>query len=156
MPTTYTISDILNLLTPWIIFGGILFVLSKISYWVKQHLFGLGLAATGRQNFARIAYIVFMLPGIILREGGRWVMAGMLQQKPEFITPIPRIDADGIVNTRVFHYLLLNPVFIALVAIVPFILGLAVVSFISYQVLNLPELLSFSAPLILRQFAQPW
>ncbi|PJF42449.1 MAG: hypothetical protein CUN50_04100 [Candidatus Thermofonsia Clade 1 bacterium] len=137
-----TTSQILNLFTPWLIFGVVIFALARTQYWIKQHLFGIGLIWLGKKERAAWIYILVLLPGILLRELSRWTVAGMLGQKPTFITPGPQIDDDGVVHFRLFHYTILNPVYIGILAATPMVVGFSIMLAISYGALNLPQLLA--------------
>lgn len=137
----FTTSDILNLFTPWVVFGVVVFLLVRSQFWIRQHLFGIGLIWLNSRGTAAWVYILVLLPGILLREVSRWVVAGMLGSAPAFITPKPQIDDDGIVNTRVFHFVILNPVYVGILAITPLVVGFTFMFVISYGVLNLPQVL---------------
>ncbi len=137
-----TPSQILNLFTPWLVFGGVVFALARTQYWVRQHIFGIGLLWLGKKELAAWLYLIVMLPGILLRELSRWTVAGMLRQTPTFITPAPQIDPDGVVHARLFHYTILNPVYIGILAATPMVVGFAAMLAISYGVLNIPQLLT--------------
>jgi hypothetical protein len=134
-------SDILNLFTPWVVFGVVVFLLARSQFWIRQHLFGIGLIWLNSKGTAAWVYILVLLPGILLREISRWVVAGIFRIKPTFITPKPQIDADGIVGTRVFHFASLNPIYIGIIAITPLVVGFTIMFVISYGVLNLPQVL---------------
>ncbi len=138
----FTTSQVLNLFTPWAVFGAVVFVLARTQYWVRQHVFGIGLLWLGKKETAAWLYVLVMLPGLLLRELSRWTVAGMLGQKPTFITPAPQVDADGIVYVRLFHYTILNPVYVGILAATPMVVGFAVMLAISYGVLNIPQLLA--------------
>ncbi|MFQ3534336.1 MAG: hypothetical protein SNJ58_00525 [Aggregatilineales bacterium] len=138
----FTTSQILNLFTPWAVFGVVVFVLARTQYWIRQHVFGIGLLWLGKKETAAWLYILVMLPGLLLRELSRWTVAGMLGQKPTFITPAPQVDADGVVHVRLFHYTILNPVYVGILAATPMVVGFVVMLAISWGVLNIPQLLA--------------
>lgn len=139
---TLTTSDILNLFTPWIVLAVVAFILARTQYWIKQHVFGIGLLWTNNKEIAAWIYVLVLLPGVLLRELSRWIVAGMLGQRITFIFPKPEIDDDGIVRTNFLDFRTLNPVYISILAATPAVVGFALMLAISYGALNLPELLS--------------
>jgi hypothetical protein len=139
---TLTTSDILNLFTPWIVLAVVAFILARTQYWIRQHVFGIGLLWLRNKEIAAWLYVLVLLPGVLLRELSRWIAAGMLGQRITFIIPKPEVDDDGIVRTNFLDYRTLNPVYIGVIAAAPAIVGFALMLVISYGVLNLPELLA--------------
>ena len=137
----FTFSRILNLLTPWILLGLVLYALVLVQRWTQRHLFGAAYLAFGKRGSALILYLIVLAPGILLREGSRWVVAGMMRQTVDMILP-PYADDDGVVSFRIFHYLIINPFFNAILALTPFILGMAFVSVVTLAGLDVPRLLN--------------
>jgi hypothetical protein len=116
--------------------------LARTQYWIRQHVFGIGLLWLRNKQIAAWLYVLVLLPGILLRELSRWIAAGMLGQRITFIIPKPEVDDDGIVRTNFLDYRTLNPVYIGIIAAAPAVVGFALMLAISYGVLNLPELLA--------------
>ena len=50
----------------------------------------------------------------------------MMRQTVDMILP-PYVDDDGVVNYRIFHFLIINPFWNALLAATPFLVGTAAV-----------------------------
>jgi hypothetical protein len=131
----------LNLLTPWITLAIILILLNRVQYWINRHLFGVGLLAFRAKGIATIMYLLVLLPGVLLREGTRYLVAGMFNIRPAMILP-PNAGEDGIVDVRVFHFLTFNPVFAAIIGASPFLIGMIAVSLIAYSALDVPAFLA--------------
>lgn len=137
-----TTSEILNFFTPWVVFGVVVFVLARTQYWVKRHVFGIGLLWLRKKESAAWVYVIVMLPGVVLRELSRWIVAGMLRQQLPFIIPAPQVDDDGIVHVRFLEYTIFNPIHIGILAVTPMIVGFGAMLAISYGVLGIPQLLA--------------
>ncbi|MCC7208367.1 MAG: hypothetical protein IT323_13750, partial [Anaerolineae bacterium] len=137
----FTFSRILNLLSPWITLGLVLYLLVWVQRWTQRHLFGAAFLAFGKRGPALISYLLVLAPGILLREGSRWVVAGMMRQTVDMILP-PYVDDDGVVNYRIFHFLIINPFWNAVLAATPFLVGTAAVLVLAIPGLDVPGLLA--------------
>jgi len=142
MSTSAAVNQLMNLIAPFVVLGITVFLLLRVLYSLRRHLFGIGYVATKRKGAAAILYIAALFPGILLREVSRWFVAGLVRVPPAFITPTPRVDNDGMIDARIFHFATFNPVYAAMIAAAPFLSGLAVVWLIAYPILNLPGLLA--------------
>lgn len=136
------ISDVLNLLTPWIVFGFVTFLLLRVQRWVYRHLFGVSYLASRDKTLATLFYLLALFPGVFLREFSRYMVSGMVRVPPAFFTPIPQAGDDGIVDVRFFHFFTLNPVYAALIGAAPFLAGLAAIALIGNGVLGIPAILA--------------
>ncbi|MCS6870344.1 MAG: hypothetical protein NZ571_02700, partial [Anaerolineae bacterium] len=116
--------------------------LARTQYAVRRHVFGIGLLWLRKKEQAAWLYVVVMLPGVLLRELSRWIVAGMLRQKLPFIVPAPQADDDGIVHVRFLEYTVFNPIHIGILAVTPAVVGFGAMLAISYGVLDIPQLLS--------------
>jgi len=134
-------SEIMRVFEPWIAFSIVLFVLLRTQVWINRHLFGIGLLTTKEKGVATFLYMVFMLPGVILREGSRFLVAGIVRLKPAYITPLPEVGEDGVVNVRIVHFVTFNPVYAALIGAAPFATGLLLIMFIG-NYMHIPALLT--------------
>lgn len=133
---------VLNLLIPWITLAVVTFCVITIRNWILRHLFGVSWLASRERNLAVIIYLIALLPGVLLREGSRYFVAGLLRLKPAFIQVTPTVGSDGIVEIRFVHFLVLNPVFAALIALAPFISGLIITYLVAMHGLNVPALMA--------------
>ena len=59
----FTFSRILNLLTPWITLGLVLYLLVLVQRWTQRHLFGAAYLAFGKRGLALIMYLLVLAPG---------------------------------------------------------------------------------------------
>jgi hypothetical protein len=136
-----TMSAVMNLFTPWLALAAIVWVLIFVQRWVFRHLFGLGWLITKRRNVAVYLYGLAVLPGVLLREGVRYFVAGLFKKPPVFIMPQPQVGDDGIVEFVFLHYMLINPVYRALIGVAPLLSGLLVVALVG-EWIGLPSVMA--------------
>ncbi len=135
-----------DLVLPWIACGVALAALWAVRRWIQQHLLGVGLLVAQEQHLATVIYCVVVLPGLLVHELTRWIMAGILNVKSTRVMKWPKADERGriepeFVRVEDKH----NPLFMALIGGVPFVVSLALVLTISNSVLHLPAFVSAMA-----------
>ncbi|CAG1008126.1 hypothetical protein ANRL4_03845 [Anaerolineae bacterium] len=135
-------SATLNLLTPWITLIAVSYLLVSVRTWILRHIFGVSWLASSERNLAVIVYLLVLLPGVLLREISRYLTAGIVRIAPAFVTLTPNVGDDGIIDIRFVHFIVLNPVYAALIALAPFVSGLVCITVIAQGALDIPSLLA--------------
>ena len=135
-----------DLVLPWIACGVALAALWAVRRWIQQHLLGVGLLVAQEQHLATVIYCVVVLPGLLVHELTRWIMAGVLNVKSTRVMKWPKADERGRIEPEFVrvddkH----NPLFMALIGGVPLVVSLALVLAISNSVLHLPAFVSAMA-----------
>ncbi|MHB8625716.1 MAG: hypothetical protein ACYDBJ_11270 [Aggregatilineales bacterium] len=128
-----------DLVLPWIACGLALAALLAVRRWIQRHLLGVGFLVAQEQHLATVIYCVVVLPGLLVHEFSRWIMAGVLNVKSTRVMKWPKADERGRIEPEFVrvddkH----NPLFMALIGGVPFLVSLALVMTISNSVLHLP------------------
>jgi len=136
-------NGIFNLALPWIGCGLALFAFLWLRGWIQRHLFGVGFLFAQERHLATVIYCIVLFPGIFLHEATRYIVAGMLNVKHKRVMKWPKADPTGKINIAFVviedkH----NPIYTALIGIVPFALGMLLAIFISTSLLALPAFVS--------------
>jgi hypothetical protein len=128
-----------DLLNPWITFILTLVPLLYVQRWIHRHLFGMGYLLAKEKFSAALLYYVILLPGVILHELSRYLMAGIVNVRSAYVSLWPEVKDDGSLEIGFIRLeLVLNPVYHAMITFAPFITGLIVVIFVSNSILDLP------------------
>lgn len=132
-----------DLVIPWITFSATLLLLVWIQHWIHEHLFGVSYLIVRENGFATVLYFLILLPGVILHEASRYIMAGIFRISPSYVTFSPDPKEDGSFELGFVHFdTILNPFHGGIVGVAPLIAGMALVAFIGGTVLDLPAFLS--------------
>jgi hypothetical protein len=128
-----------DLLNPWITFILTLVPLLYVQRWIHRHLFGMGYLLAKEKFSAALLYYIILLPGVILHELSRYLMAGIVNVRSAYVSLWPEVKDDGSLEIGFIRLeLVLNPVFHAMIVLAPFVTGLIVVTFVSNSILDLP------------------
>ncbi len=132
-----------DLLIPWMVFALTLAGLLAVQRWIQRHLLGVGLIVAQEKHAASMIYTLVLLPGIFLHEFSEWIAAGVVNVKTTYSMIWPEADANGEVDPKFIQVEeTRNPFFLTIIGLTPFIVGLAVVLWISNSLLNLPLLIN--------------
>lgn len=125
--------SIFDAVLPWVGFGVTLYLLIQIQKWIHRHVFGVGYLLTGRRGPATLLFYLALAPGVVLHEISRYLVAGMFRIRPTHFTMIPQEQEDGTFELGFVHYgLVLNPIYRAILDLVPLGLGLSAVVVIGW------------------------
>ncbi len=128
-----------DLLTPWLTFGLSLAALLMVRRWIQRHLFGVGWIIAQEKHLATVIYYLILMPGVFVHEASHWIVAGVLNVKTRRLTVWPEADHNGtlepaFISVEETH----NPIYLTLIGLAPFAVGLALVLLISNSLLSLP------------------
>lgn len=102
-----------------------LYLLSRVQRFVHRHLFGVGYLITRSKGVATLLFYAVLLPGVIMHEISRFMIAGMFRIRPTHFTFVPDEQQDGTFELGFIHYgFVINPVFRAIVDLVPLVIGI--------------------------------
>ncbi|MBX3063450.1 MAG: hypothetical protein KF726_10775 [Anaerolineae bacterium] len=134
---------IFDIFIPWIALAIVVFFLMKVQRFILRHLFGVGfLIGRGRGPATLIFYLV-LLPGIILHEISRYLVAGMFRVVPTHITFTPEEQADGTFDLGFVQFgFIINPVYRAIIDLVPLAVGIFAVIVIGGAALGWPDFIA--------------
>lgn len=128
----------MDFLTPWLLVGGLFFPLRRLERWLHQHLFKVGWLLTHRLRATTALYYTFFLPGVLLHEVVRWLVAGFLNVQSERAIQWP--EAQDVGELRLNFIRLsrdASDVKRAMISTAPFIAGVVVVYLITNNILNM-------------------
>lgn len=130
-----------DLLTPWFVLATILVPLVYAERWIHSHLYGVGWLLTKDSQTATILYYVFLFPGVFVHEFVQWLVAGALNVKTKRITAWPEAQDNGTLRLDFVQILETNRISAAVIGAAPLVVGLALVLFISNNILDLEDFL---------------
>lgn len=130
-----------NLLTPWLLLGGVLFLLVQAEKWIHSHLYGVGWLLTEDKQSATALYYLVLLPGVFVHEVTQWLLAGALNVPTRRVMAWPEAQEDGTLRLDFVQILKAGWFPSALIGAVPFITGTALIWLISNRILDLERFL---------------
>ncbi len=131
-----------NLLTPWLLLGGVLFLLVQAEKWIHSHLYGVGWLLTEDKQSATALYYLALLPGVFVHEVTQWLLAGALNVPTKRVMAWPEAQEDGTLRLDFVQVLKAGWFPSALIGAIPFITGTALIWLISNRILDLEHFLS--------------
>ncbi|WP_119072573.1 hypothetical protein [Aggregatilinea lenta] len=129
-----TLSD---LLTPWLLLGGVLFLLVQAEKWIHSHLYGVGWLLTEDKQSATALYYLILFPGVFMHEVTQWLLAGAINVPTRRFMAWPEAQEDGTLRLDFVQIQKAGWFASALIGAIPFITGTALIWLISNQILNL-------------------
>ncbi|HEX2618532.1 MAG TPA: hypothetical protein VHL11_00260, partial [Phototrophicaceae bacterium] len=107
--------------------------------WLNQHIFKVGWLVTKNFQTTTILYYTFFLPGVILHEFTRWLVAGMLDVRAERAIGFPEKQEIGELKLN-FIRLHKKAAFwkIPIINYAPPVVGLVVIYIIAVSILDVP------------------
>lgn len=133
--------DLSSLLTPWLALAAVLFPLAYAERWIHSHLYGVGWLLTNEPRSATVLYYLFLLPGVFIHEFVQWLVAGALNVETERVMAWPEAQEDGTLRLDFVNPKNAGRVKTAIIGAVPLMVGLAIIAYISTQILDLDAFL---------------
>lgn len=134
---------IFDIFIPWIALAIVVYLLMQVQRFILRHLFGVGFLISRGRGPATLIFYLVLLPGIILHEISRYLVAGMFRVVPTHITFTPEEQADGTFDLGFVQFgLILNPVYRAVVDLVPLAVGIFAVIVIGGAALGWPDFIA--------------
>lgn len=118
-------------------------VLLMFQRWIHQHLRGLALLISNKQNWAIILYALILFPGVLLHELSHWFMALLLGVRTGAISLIPKPGRDGSIQLGYVEYYKgsnLGPIRESLIGGAPLIAGTTVILLIAFHIFGVGDL----------------
>jgi hypothetical protein len=125
-----------------VLLSGILVILTfnvmrQMERWLHRHIFKVGWLITKKFETTTILYYTFFLPGIIINQFVRWLVAGMLDVRAERAFSLPKKQEIGELNLNFIQISpKTSPLRFAIIKIAPFIAGLLIVLFIAEHIFD--------------------
>jgi hypothetical protein len=130
----------MEFLTPWLLVGGLFIPLRRLERWLHQHLFKVGWLATHRLRGTTALYYTFFLPGVLLHEVVRWLVAGFLNVQAERVIAWPAAQEIGELKLNFIQLTKdVSSVKKAIISTAPLVAGVIVVYFITNNILNMSQ-----------------
>ena len=118
-------------------------ILLMLQRWIHQHLRGLALLITNKQNWAIILYALILFPGVLLHELSHWFTALLLGVRTGTISLIPKPGRDGSIQLGYVEYYKgsnLGPIRESLIGGAPLIAGTAAILLIAFHIFGVESL----------------
>lgn len=126
-----------NLLTPWLLLGGVLFLLVQAEKWIQSHLYGVGWLLTNDKRSATALYYLILAPGVFVHEFTQWLVAGALNVPTRRVMAWPEAQEDGTLRLDFVQIQSADWLRSALIGAFPFVVGTGLIWLISNEILNL-------------------
>lgn len=118
-------------------------VLLLFQRWIHQHLRGLALLITNKQNWAIILYALILFPGVLLHELSHWFTALLLGVRTGAISLIPKPGRDGSIQLGYVEYYRgsnLGPIRESFIGGAPLIAGTTAILLIAFHIFGFGNL----------------
>lgn len=110
---------------------------------MHRHIFKVGWLLTHNFQTTTMLYYTFFLPGVLLHEASRWLMAGILNVRPEGSIQWPEKQEIAELKLNFVKLAKNTPMLkLAIIATTPILIGLAVVWWIANSVFDVNQFLS--------------
>jgi hypothetical protein len=133
----------LEFIVPWLIAGGLLYLLRRLERWMHQHIFKVGWLLTKNFQTTTILYYTFFLPGVILHEIVLWLAAGILNVRADRAIGFP--EKQEVAELRLNFVKLskkANKLRVAIISTVPLAVGIGIVLLIARDVVHINNFLA--------------
>jgi hypothetical protein len=135
--------ELFDLLTPWLVLGGLLYLLRRLETWLHQHIFKVGWLLTHQFQTTTILYYAFFLPGIVVNQFMYWAVAGLLNVRADRAIAWPQKQEIGELKLSFVKLSKNVDAFrLALISSTPLIVGIILVWHIANNLLNVPGFLA--------------
>jgi hypothetical protein len=127
----------LELILPWLLVAGLLYILRRLQTWLHQHLFKVGWLVTKQYETTTLLYYAFFMPGIVLHELVYWMVAGFLDVRADRAIRWPEKQEIGQLK---LNFIKLSPktdpMRLAVISTAPFVVGVLILWFIANNIFN--------------------
>ncbi|MBL8163262.1 MAG: hypothetical protein JNJ61_14845, partial [Anaerolineae bacterium] len=135
--------ELFDLLTPWLVLGGLLYLLRRLETWLHQHIFKVGWLLTHQFQTTTILYYAFFLPGIVINQFMYWAVAGLLNVRADRAIAWPEKQEIGELKLSFVKLSKNVDAFrLALISSTPLIVGIILIWHIANNILNVPGFLN--------------
>jgi hypothetical protein len=131
---------VVSALAPLLLFLALLYPLAGMRRWLQQHVFKVGWLLTKNIQTTTILFYTLFLPGVILQQFILWMTAGILNVRAERAIEWPK--AQEIAELRLNFVKLgrnANGLRLAVINLMPFVIGSAIIYFVANNVLNVDK-----------------
>jgi hypothetical protein len=136
----------LDFVVPWLIAGGLLYLLRQLERWMHQHIFKVGWLLTKNFQTTTILYYTFFLPGVILHEIVYWLAAGVMNVRADRAIGFP--EKQEVAELRLNFVKLskkASKLRVAIISTVPLAVGIGVVLLIARDIVHINNFLTILA-----------
>lgn len=121
-------SNFFDIFLPWLGLAAVVWPLLQIQRYIHRHLFGVGFIISKQRGLATLLFYLALGPGVILHEISRYLVAGMFRIIPTGISFFPEEQQDGTFDLGFVQFgLIINPVYRAIIDLVPLSVGIVAV-----------------------------
>ena len=114
---------------------------------MHRHIFKVGWLLTHSHQITTVLYYIIFLPGVLLREAGRWLAAGLLNVRANRSIQLPQKPEIGKLELNFIKLApKAHPVKRVIIAATPLILGLLALWIIAVNAFKLETILNIAAP----------
>ena len=114
---------------------------------MHRHIFKVGWLLTHSHQITTVLYYIIFLPGVLLREAGRWLAAGLLNVRADRSIQLPQKPEIGKLELNFIKLApKAHPVKRVIIAAVPLVLGLPTLWMIAVNAFKLETILNIAAP----------
>lgn len=114
---------------------------------MHRHIFKVGWLLTHSHQITTVLYYIIFLPGVLLREAGRWLAAGLLNVRADRSIQLPQKPEIGKLELNFIKLApKTHPVKRVIIAAAPLVLGLLALWMIAVNAFKLETILNIAAP----------
>lgn len=120
-----------------------LYAMRRLERWLHEHVFKVGWLVTKKTRTTTLLYYTFFLPGVVLHELVRWLVAGLLDVHADRAIRLP--DDQQVAELKLNFVRLhrsAGEFKTAVISLAPLLAGLAIIYFVSQNILRVPEALA--------------
>lgn len=113
----------------------------QMEVWLHRHIFKVGWLITKNFRTTTILYYTFFLPGIILNQFARWLIAGILDVQAKHAIALPEKQEIGELKLDFVQISpKASPLRLAIIKMTPFMIGLIAVLLISEHIFDISSI----------------
>lgn len=113
----------------------------QMERWLHRHIFKVGWLLTRDFNTTTLLYYTFFLPGIVVNQFVRWLVAGLLDVRADAAIGLPQKQEIGELNLNFVQINTrgISSLKLAIIKITPFVAGLILVLLIAEHIFDIRE-----------------
>ncbi len=114
----------------------------RLERWLHEHLFKVGWLVTKKSRTTTLLYYTFFLPGIVIHEFVRWLVAGLLDVRADRAIKLP--DEQQIAELKLTFIRIhrnAGELKTAIISAAPLFVGLGIIYYVSQNILRIPQVL---------------
>jgi hypothetical protein len=130
--------EISNLALSAVIVCATFYMTRRMEVWLHRHIFKVGWLVLSNSKTTTLIYYTFFLPGIVLNQFVRWLVAGILDVQAKHAIALPETQEIGELK---LDFVKIHPkassLKLAIINIMPFLVGLFVILLIAEHIFDI-------------------